>query len=305
MKCPPKPLIIATRDSPLALWQARDVQRRLKQAGYQADILPLKTSGDKLKEKKLSQIDLKNIDAIYQTGKGLFIKEIQEALLEGTADIAVHSLKDLPVEPTPKIRMSCMLPRSSPQDALVLSQPLAQELGFKNQAEALHADFHACSSLLQKSQILLSKGVGTSSARRTYLIKKYLGEKVPVNFLRGNINTRLSKLEKEEHGALILARAGLQRLELEEKYFVIPLPTDTFIPAAAQGVIALEICEGKEDLHQILQELNCGMTWSCATQERKKLQELGGSCHSAMGIYCDNDDLIFFVGGESSHKNQF
>lgn len=197
---------IATRQSPLALWQAEHVAERLRRAfpGLQTELVKMVTRGDKILDAPLAKVG----------GKGLFVKELEQGMLEGTADIAVHSMKDVPVEFPDGLHLAVVLDREDPTDAFVSNR-------YRSLAE-LPADAR----------------IGTSSLRRQCQIK----EKFPnaeILSLRGNVNTRLAKLDAGEYDAIILASAGLKRLGLAERITARLLPEES-LPAMGQGAIGIE-----------------------------------------------------------------
>ncbi len=217
-----KTLKIATRKSPLALWQANFVKHALHQLHPQLNIelVGLLTLGDKNQNVSLTKIG----------GKSLFVKELQNALLENQADIAVHSIKDMSVIPCPGLQLYAVCQREDPRDAFVANH-------FNNVTE------------LPKGAI-----VGTSSPRRQSLIKAMRPD-VNISVLRGNVGTRLAKLDAKQYDAIILAAAGLKRLELETKIKEYLSPKE-FIPAIGQGALGIECREDDDHVKELIQSLN-------------------------------------------------
>jgi len=247
----PATLTIATRASRLALWQAEHVQTRL-QALYpdcRVSLLPMTTRGDQILDRTLSKIG----------GKGLFIKALETALLEGRADLAVHSLKDVPADLDAEFALPAILPRAQPGDAFV-----------SNTCDSLHA--------LPPGAV-----VGTSSLRR----EAQLRERHPhltIRPLRGNLDTRLRKLDQGEYDGMILAASGLQRLGLQARIRHV-LPVQQCLPAAGQGALAVETLAARTDVQQWLTPLACADTTACCMAERAVSRILGGSCQVPVAAY--------------------
>jgi hydroxymethylbilane synthase len=247
----PRSLVIATRASRLALWQAHHVQARLQALypGCRVDLLEMTTRGDQILDRTLSKVG----------GKGLFVKELETALLDGRADLAVHSLKDVPVDLTVPFALSTILERADPCDALV--------------------------SNTVKSLDELPEGavVGTSSLRREAQLRARYPH-LRVKPLRGNLDTRLSKLDRGDYAAIVLAAAGLQRLGLGDRIRGI-LPTDLSLPAAGQGALGIEILAERADLRDWLAPLACPETTACTLAERAVSRALGGSCQVPLAAH--------------------
>src|SRR5699024_5932359 len=240
----PSRLVIATRASRLALWQAYHV-RDLLVAHYpecQVELLEMTTKGDRILDRTLSKIG----------GKGLFIKELETALLDGRADLAVHSLKDVPVELTSPFALPVIMPRDDPRDAFV-----------SNQYASL-ADMPA------------GAVVGTSSLRRQAQVKHAFPQLV-VTPLRGNLDTRLAKLDRGEYDAIILAAVGLKRLELSHR-IRNKVSVEASLPSAGQGALGIEILESRPELAEWLAPLACANSTACSLAERAVSRALGGSC---------------------------
>ncbi|WP_372425421.1 hydroxymethylbilane synthase [Salinarimonas chemoclinalis] len=244
--------VIGTRGSPLALAQARETQRRLSEAlGIAPERLPLeviKTSGDMIQDRALSEAG----------GKGLFTKEIDEAQLAGRADVTVHSGKDLPNDLPPCLVIAGFLPREDVRDALICKGGPAGATSF----EALPA----------------GTVVGSASLRRQALVRR-LRPDLEVALLRGNVGTRLAKIEAGEYGATLLAMAGLNRLGLAH-HASAALDIDAFLPAVAQGAIALVVREGDEAAHAAVAAICDAPTGVQLAAERAFLGVLDGSCRT-------------------------
>lgn len=246
-----KILRIATRQSPLAMWQAQHVQQSL-QARYphlEIQLVPMTTQGDQRLETPLNLIG----------GKGLFIKELEQGILNGQADIAVHSLKDVPVEMPPGLHLAAILPREDPQDAWVSSRystPAALPPGAR---------------------------VGTSSLRRQCQLQ-VLYPQWQIMPLRGNVNTRLRKLDAGEFDAIILACAGLKRLGLGQRITQVLTPAQC-LPAIGQGVIAIECRTQARDLQDLLAPLHDPLTAACVQAERALNARLQGGCQAPVAGY--------------------
>ena len=253
---PPKKLIIASRESLLAMWQAKHIQAQLQSLYPECEvsILGITTRGDQILDKTLSKIG----------GKGLFIKELETALLAGRADLAVHSIKDVPMTLPEGFALVAIGERANPFDAFV-----------SNQYERMED--------LPKGAI-----VGTCSLRREAQIRARFPHLV-VKPLRGNLQTRLGKLDNGEYDAIILAVSGLQRLGLDERIRSILSPADS-LPAAGQGALGIEIAAHRTDLIETLLPLNHAKTAACVTAERALARTLGGSCQVPLAAYCTADD---------------
>lgn len=235
---------IATRNSALALWQAEEVSRLLRQThhGLSTELIRMTTTGDRLLQKSLAT----------QGGKGLFVKELEHGLLEGQADIAVHSMKDVPIELPPGLHLPVMLKRENPCDALV-----------SNRYDTLDA--------LPRHAI-----VGTSSLRRACQLKASLPG-LEIKLLRGNVGTRLARLDQGEYDAIILAVAGLKRLGLAKRIRAC-LAVEELLPAIGQGAIGIECRCDDAVIEPLIQPLNHGDTQVCVSAERAVSQALQGGC---------------------------
>jgi len=238
-------LRIATRKSPLALWQTEHVAARLRSAhpGLEVTLVPLSTRGDEILDRSLAAIG----------GKGLFLKELELAMLRGEADCAVHSLKDVPMELDPEFVLAAILPRHDPADALVSMR---------------YPTFDA----LPEGAV-----VGTSSLRRQAQLRA-LRPDLQLRDLRGNVNTRLAKLEAGAYDAIVLACAGLERLGLGGRIRQ-RLTAPLWLPAPAQGAIAIECRAGDSQVAALCQALDDAATSVCVRAERAMNRALHGSCH--------------------------
>jgi hydroxymethylbilane synthase len=249
-------IVIATRESRLALWQAEHVQRLLQQHGHQVTLLGMTTKGDQILDRSLSKVG----------GKGLFVKELEVALEEGRADIAVHSLKDVPMDLPDGFALACVMEREDPSDAFV--SPRYASL----------------------ADVPLGGVVGTSSLRRTVLLRA-LRPDLRIEPLRGNLDTRLRKLDEGQFDAIVLASAGLMRLGLAERIrsrFSASLPgsgaTD-MLPAAGQGALGIEIRADRADLAAALAPLAHRATWQAVAAERAVSRSMGGSCSMPLAAF--------------------
>ena len=239
------PLVIASRESRLAMWQAEHVQARLQAQNPDRDvrILGMTTRGDQILDRPLAAIG----------GKGLFIKELEVAMAEGRADLAVHSMKDVPMEMPEGFVLAAISEREDPRDALV--------------------------SPRYESLAALPDGavVGTSSLRREAQLRARFPHLI-IKPLRGNLDTRLRKLDDGEFDAIILAAAGLVRLGLADRIRARIDPAD-MLPAPGQGALGIEICEGQPVMQRIADGLADAATAACVRAERAFSRRLGGSCH--------------------------
>lgn len=242
-------LIIATRESRLAMWQANHVKQLLEVQGHAVSLLGMTTQGDQILDQPLSKVG----------GKGLFIKELEVALSNGSAQIAVHSLKDVPMDMPEGFELACILEREDPSDAWVSPH------------------FATLESLPQGAVI------GTSSLRRTVLINA-LRPDLNIQPLRGNLDTRLHKLDDGHYAGIVLASAGLKRLGLKDR-IRCAFPLRTMIPAAGQGAIGIEICTNRPDIAACLSNLNHMPTAIQVYAERGVSRTMGGSCSMPLAAH--------------------
>ncbi len=261
-------IVIATRESRLALWQAEHVKARLEVLGHHVTLLGMTTKGDQILDRSLSKVG----------GKGLFVKELETALEEGRADIAVHSLKDVPMDLPEGFALACVMEREDPRDALV-------------------SPYLATLVLPQSPQLPRKAGlqdlpqravVGTSSLRRTVLLRQrfaQLGrEDLRIEPLRGNLDTRLRKLDEGHYAAIVLAAAGLKRLGLADRIHHVFEPTE-MLPAAGQGALGIEVRADRADLVAALAPLADQPTWLRVAAERAVSRAMGGSCSMPLAAY--------------------
>ncbi|WP_061237337.1 hydroxymethylbilane synthase [Ectopseudomonas composti] len=250
---------IATRKSALALWQAEYVKARLEQAhpGLKVSLVPMVSRGDKLLDAPLAKIG----------GKGLFVKELETALLENEADIAVHSMKDVPMDFPEGLGLYCICEREDPRDAFV-----------SNTFDSLDA-------------LPAGSVVGTSSLRRQAQLLARRPD-LKIQFLRGNVNTRLAKLDAGEYDAIILAAAGLIRLGFEDR-IRSSISAEDSLPAGGQGAVGIECRSADSDVHALLAPLHHGETALRVTAERALNKHLNGGCQVPIACYAllENDQL--------------
>jgi hydroxymethylbilane synthase len=243
------PIKIGTRGSPLALVQAESVAAPLRALGHDVEIVPVRTEGDRRLEVQLAAIG----------GKGLFVREIEEMLLAGTLDCAVHSLKDLPAETPAGLALAAFPEREDPRDVLVTREPRRFE------------------------DLRPGARLGTGSPRRRALALALRGDLV-VEPVRGNVGTRLAKLESAGLDGVLLAAAGLKRLGVAPPH-VQALDPDTFVPAVGQGVLAIETRADDRRVLAVLSPLDHAPTRACALAERACLGRLGASCASPVAAH--------------------
>jgi hydroxymethylbilane synthase len=248
----PSTLRIATRKSALALWQAEHVAAALRVAhpGLTVELVPMTTRGDEILDQPLATIG----------GKGLFLKELEVAMLEGRADLAVHSLKDVPVTLEPGFALPAILPRADAADAFISNH---------------YADLSA---------LPIGARVGTSSLRRQALLRALRPDLVLLD-LRGNVGTRLGKLDAGDYDAIVLACAGLERLGLASRIRA-RLAAPNWLPAPGQGAIAIEACDDQPVVLELLAALDDADTRLTVSAERAMNQALGGSCTVPVGAWC-------------------
>ena len=245
----PAPLVIATRESRLALWQAEHVKALLAARGHAVTLLGMTTQGDQILDRSLSKVG----------GKGLFVKELEVALEEGRAHIAVHSLKDVPMDLPEGFALACVMEREDPRDAFVSPR-------------------YASLSALPQGAV-----VGTSSLRRQVLLQA-LRPDLKIEPLRGNLDTRLRKLDEGQYDAIVLAAAGLKRLGLGERIRAVFAP-DEMLPAAGQGALGIEVRGDRQDLIDALAPLAHQPTWLTVAAERAVSRAMGGSCSMPLAAH--------------------
>jgi len=242
-------LVIATRESRLALWQAEHVKALLEQRGHEVSLLGMTTMGDQILDRSLSKVG----------GKGLFVKELEVALEEGHADLAVHSLKDVPMDLPEGFALACVMEREDPRDAFVSNR-------------------YAAFADLPQGAV-----VGTSSLRRVVLLRS-LRPDLKIEPLRGNLDTRLRKLDEGNYDAIVLAAAGLKRLGLGQRIRQVFEP-EQMLPAAGQGALGIEVRANRADLLEVLSPLAHQSTWLAVAAERAVSRAMGGSCSMPLAAF--------------------
>ena len=255
-------LRIATRKSALALWQAEEVSRLLREVhgdSLTVKLIKMTTTGDQLLQESLAT----------QGGKGLFVKELERGLIAHDADIAVHSMKDVPIELPDSLHLPVILKRANPCDAFV-----------SNTYDELDT--------LPKNAI-----VGTSSSRRACQIMASYPQ-LEIKLLRGNVNTRLTKLDEGQYDAIILAVAGLQRLGFDKRIRT-HLSTDISLPAIGQGAIGIECRKDDKEIEKLIAPLNHSETNTCVTAERAISQTLEGGCQLPIAAYAQLDSDVIHL----------
>jgi hydroxymethylbilane synthase len=259
------PLIIGTRGSDLALWQANFVKDSLAEFGIAAELKIIKTQGDTILNLRLDKLE----------GKGFFTKELEEELLNGNIDIAVHSHKDLPTTHPAGLTIAAVSEREDPSELLLILKD--------------------CVDVQQKLSVKFGGTVGTSSNRRKAQLLAFRPD-LEVDDLRGNVPTRIQKLRDEDYDAIMIAKAGVSRLGIDlSEFYVEELDPMEFIPAPAQGVLAIQIRENDTDLAELLKPLHNVAVAKQIAVERKVLQLFEGGCHMPLGCYCRKEGNIYEV----------
>lgn len=250
-------LIIGTRGSQLALWQANFVKDRLAEIGIESELKIIKTQGDIIQHLRLDKLE----------GKGFFFtKELEEELLSSQIDLAVHSHKDLPTVNPPGLIIASVSEREDPAELLIV-----------------HKD---CVDIKKRLSLKHNASVGTSSNRRKAQLLS-LRPDLEFTDLRGNLQTRIQKLRDEQYDAIMLAKAGIARIEMDLSDFHIEeIPPIEVVPAPAQGVLAIQIRESDSDLFDILQKINNAEVAQTIAVERKVLNMFDAGCHAPLGCYC-------------------
>lgn len=247
-------LTIATRESRLALWQAEHVQSLLRAQGHAVELLGMTTQGDQILDRALSKVG----------GKGLFVKELEVALEQGRADLAVHSLKDVPMELPEGFELACVMEREDPRDAWVSP---------------------SCAGI---EDLPPDAVVGTSSLRRVVLLRAALERlgraDVRIEPLRGNLDTRLRKLDEGQYAAIVLAAAGLKRLGLESRIRKVFSPEE-MLPAAGQGALGIELRQDRAEVAAALAPLAHPPSWLAVAAERAVSRGMGGSCSMPLAAF--------------------
>lgn len=262
-------LVIASRESVLAMWQAKHIQSRLQQLypHIEVSILGMTTQGDQILDKTLSKIG----------GKGLFVKELEQALLEGRAHLAVHSIKDVPMVLPEGFALAAITEREDSSDAFV-----------SNHYQSL-------------AEMPAGAVVGTSSLRREAQVRARYPQ-LEVKPLRGNVQTRLRKLDEGQYDAIILATSGLKRLELEARIRAVLVPQES-LPAAGQGALGIETLADAIEVQALLAPLNDAQTAACVTAERALARALNGSCQVPLAAYATEEEGVITLNGLVAHPD--
>ena len=248
---------IGTRGSDLALWQANFVKSELEKLGCDVELKIIKTQGDKIQHLSFDKLE----------GKGFFTKEIEEALLDKTVDLAVHSHKDLETNQPDGLEIVAVSDRENPSDILLIQKDAYDP----------------------SKQLALKKGaiVGTSSARRKALLNAFRSD-IEIKDLRGNVPTRIDKLRQQDYDAIVLANAGVSRLKIDlSEFHVEILKPQDFIPAPAQGVLGLQIRSNDEQTRKYVAKMNNAQVKSIINIERGVLNKLNGGCQLPLGVYAE------------------
>ncbi|MBU1698767.1 MAG: hydroxymethylbilane synthase [Candidatus Eisenbacteria bacterium] len=278
----PKKIRIGTRGSDLALWQAHHVQDLLKHLGSETEITVIKTQGDKIDNVPLSELE----------GKGFFTKELEDAQLDGRVDMAVHSLKDLSTEMPEGLTLAAMIGREDPRELLLIR---------KDGVDPQRMTDREILPLRDKAVI------GTSAARRQAQLR-ILRPDLQIKDLRGNVPTRVNRLREGQYDAILIARAGVRRLELELDDLVsCPLDVEAFIPAPGQGMLGIQ-CRDEEPLSDLLGHLNCEEAARAVRAERQLLKALEAGCQLPFGVNVrregDHYRMVVFWQDPKSPENR-
>lgn len=254
---------IGSRGSDLALWQAHHVKRQLEELGCTVDITIIKTQGDAIQHLSFDKLE----------GKGFFTKEIEQALLDKSVDLAVHSHKDLETSQPEGLVIACVSEREDPADLLLVAKTSVD--------------------MEQSWNLKLNAVVGTSSARRKSQVVRFRDD-VEIKDLRGNVPTRIQKLREGQYDGILLAKAGVDRLNIDlSEFHVFVMDPKEFVPAPAQGVLALQIREEDTVLFDLLQKMNHPEVQRRIAVERKVLNLMQGGCQLPLGVFCDEDETIY------------
>lgn len=258
-----KKITIGSRGSDLALWQANHVKRQLEDLGHEVEIKVIITQGDAIQNLSFDKLE----------GKGFFTKEIETALLDKSIDLAVHSHKDLETNPPAGLIIAAVSEREDPSELLLIKNESVDKA--------------------QKWNLKSGAIIGTSSARRKSQINLYRSD-LQINDLRGNVPTRIQKLRDGQYDAILLAKAGVDRLQLDLSEFHVEVlnPTE-FVPAPAQGVLGLQIREDDAEMKEIMAHLNHVDVAKKIGVERKILNLMEGGCQLPLGVYCPNEKQVF------------
>lgn len=254
---------IGSRGSDLALWQAHHVKRQLEELGCTVDITIIKTQGDAIQHLSFDKLE----------GKGFFTKEIEQALLDKSVDLAVHSHKDLETSQPEGLVIACVSEREDPADLLLVAKTSVD--------------------MEQPWNLKLNAVVGTSSARRKSQVVRFRDD-AEIKDLRGNVPTRIQKLREGQYDGILLAKAGVDRLNIDlSEFHVFVMDPKEFVPAPAQGVLALQIREEDTALFDLLQKMNHPDVQRRIAVERKVLNLMQGGCQLPLGVFCDEDETIY------------
>lgn len=269
-----KKLIIGTRGSDLALWQANFIKDKLASIGAEAELKIIKTQGDKILNLRLDKLE----------GKGFFTKELEEELLNGSIDLAVHSHKDLPTTHPAGLIIAAVPEREDPSELLLILKD--------------------CVDVTQKLSLKTGAMVGTSSNRRKAQLLA-LRPELNIEDLRGNVPTRIQKLRDENYDAILLAKAGVNRLGIDlSEFHVEVLDTTELVPSPAQGALGIQIRETDQELFELLQQFNHPETAEEIALERKVLNLFQGGCHMPLGCYCKKDNGQFEVWTSKAESDE-
>lgn len=264
-----KKITIGSRGSDLALWQANHIKQQLEELGAEVSITIIKTQGDAIQHLSFDKME----------GKGFFTKELETALLDQSIDLAVHSHKDLETNFPEGLTIAAVSEREDPSDLLLICKNAVDES--------------------QKWGLKQGAIVGTSSARRKSQVMRYRPD-VTIQDLRGNVPTRIQKLADGGYDAILLAKAGIDRLKIKlDDFHVVVLDPRAFVPAPAQGVLGLQIRENDTELAKLLSELNHTAVQQRIAVERKVLNLLQGGCQLPLGVYCPDEQNVYVSFGEN------
>jgi hydroxymethylbilane synthase len=253
-------IIIGSRGSDLALWQAHHVEAQLQALGQEVEIKIIKTQGDKIQHLSFDKME----------GKGFFTKELEDKLLSGEIDLAVHSHKDLPTEHPEGLIIAAVSERGDPRDLLLIRK--------------------GKTDTSRKFELTDGAIIGTSSARRKSLLLHFRPD-IEIKDLRGNVPTRINKLREGNYDAIMLAAAGVERLKLDlSEFHILKLDPTEFIPAPAQGVLGLQIRESDSEIAKIINQLNDENVARRIGVERRILNLFEGGCQMPLGAYCVETD---------------
>ena len=255
-----KPLIrIGTRGSDLALWQANHVKARLEALGCAVSIQIIQTQGDRIQDLSFDKLE----------GKGFFTKEIESALLHGDVDLAVHSHKDLETTPPPGLIIAAVSEREDPSELLLM-----------------RSESHDPSEIFE---LKAGARIGTSSARRQSILRTFRSD-LEIAELRGNVPTRIEKLRSGQYDAILLAKAGVSRLNLDTSDLItLTLNPKEFVPAPAQGVLGLQVRAADTQTYEWVRKLNYAPSEHCIHIEREVLRNMEGGCQLPLGVYNDGE----------------